>query len=69
MNILILEKKYKELDKIGEFYDAKYQPRVNNPEIRRHIYFEEIKSDFIKELNTYGFSPFILSKISYIIIN
>ena len=63
MNINIIEKKYKELNKVDEFYKAKQDPRVKNPYVNRHTYFHEIKMDFVEDLNTYGFSPYILSKV------
>jgi len=63
MNINIIDKKFRELNKVEDYLHAKFEPRVSNSEVKRHLYFKEIKNDFVEELNTYGFSPFIFSII------
>ena len=60
MNINFIGKEFERLAKLEECINYEYEPKSNLKFGKRNIYFEDIKLDFINEVNTYGFSPFIL---------
>ncbi len=63
MNLVLLDKAYNRLKDIENFDFHKFQPiAVNIENGKRHIYYNDLRYDFIEELNTYGFSPYIQSK-------
>ena len=49
------------LNALDKFINYKYEPHAIKcgKDWKRHIYFKDFKHDFIKELTTYGFSPFV----------
>ena len=59
MNLLLIDKKFKKLNLIEEFINYKFEPRSQNLKGKRHIYYNDLKFDFVDEINAYGFSPFI----------
>ena len=60
MNINFIGKEFERLAKLEECINYEYEPKTNLKSGKRNIYYEDIKLDFINEVNTYGFSPFIL---------
>lgn len=53
--------KWDKLKSIENFINYKYEPHAVKfmKKWHRHIYFKDFKNEFIKELTTYGFSPFV----------
>ena len=60
MNINFIGKEFERLAKLEDCINYEYEPKTNLKYGKRNIYFDDIKLDFINEVNTYGFSPFIL---------
>lgn len=60
MNINFIGKEFERLHRLEDFINYEYEPKSNIKYGKRNIYYEDIKLDFINEVNTYGFSPFIL---------
>ena len=60
MNINFIGKEFERLAQLEDFINYEYEPKSNLKYGKRNIYFDDIKLDFINEVNTYGFSPFIL---------
>ena len=60
MNINFIGKEFERLARLEDFINYEYEPKTSMKYGKRNIYFEDIKLDFINEVNTYGFSPFIL---------
>ena len=63
MNLVLLDKAYTRIKKIEEYDYHKYEPKSKLIEGPRHIYYNDLRKDFVEELNTYGFSPYIQSKL------
>lgn len=61
MNMSIVCNKWDKLKSIENFINYKYEPHAVKfmKKWHRHIYFKDFKNEFIKELTTYGFSPFV----------
>ena len=64
MNINFIGKEFDRLGDLEDFINYEYEPKSNKRLGKRNIYFDDIKLDFINEVNTYGFSPFILKNFS-----
>ena len=64
MNIHFISKEFDRLEHLEDYINYEYEPKSNKRLGRRNIYFDDIKLDFISEVNTYGFSPFILKNFS-----
>lgn len=64
MNLFFIDKEFKKLNVLEEYITFKYEPRSKIKKGRRHIYYKDLKNDFVEELNAYGFSPFIQSNYS-----
>ena len=60
MNINFIGREFERLAQLEDFINYEYEPKSNMKYGKRNIYFDDIKLDFINEVNTYGFSPFIL---------
>ena len=60
MNLHFIGKEFDRLERLEDFINYQYEPKSNNRLGKRNIYFDDLKLDFINEVNTYGFSPFIL---------
>jgi hypothetical protein len=60
MNIHFIGKEFENLACLEDFINYEYEPKSNLKYGKRNIYYDDIKQDFINEVNTYGFSPFIL---------
>ena len=60
MNLHFIGKEFSRLERLEDFINYQYEPKSNKRLGKRNIYFEDLKFDFINEVNTYGFSPFIL---------
>jgi hypothetical protein len=60
MNINFIGREFERLAQLEDFINYEYEPKSNLKYGKRNIYFDDIKLDFINEVNTYGFSPFIL---------
>lgn len=61
MSISIVCNKLDKIKNIENFINYKYEPHAVKfmKKWNRHIYFKDFKNEFIKELTTYGFSPFV----------
>ena len=64
MNLNFIGKEFDRLGKLEDFINYEYEPKSNKKIGKRNIYYNDIKLDFINEVNTYGFSPFILKNFS-----
>ena len=64
MNLHFIGKEFERLGRLEDIINYQYEPKSNKRFGKRNIYFEDIKLDFINEVNTYGFSPFILKNFS-----
>jgi hypothetical protein len=62
MNLFYIDKEFKKLNVLEEFLTFKFEPRSKMREGKRHTYYNDLKNDFVDEVNAYGFSPFIQSK-------
>ena len=60
MNLHYIAKEFERLEKLEDIINYQYEPKSNKRFGKRNIYFDDLKLDFINEVNTYGFSPFIL---------
>ena len=60
MNLHYIGKEFDRLGKLEDIINYQYEPKSNKRFGKRNIYFDDLKLDFINEVNTYGFSPFIL---------
>ena len=60
MNIHFIGKEFENLACLEDYINYEYEPKSNKRLGKRNIYFEDLKLDFINEVNTYGFSTFIL---------
>ena len=60
MNLNFISKEFDRLERLEDIINYQYEPKSNNKYGKRNIYFDDLKLDFINEVNTYGFSPFIL---------
>ena len=59
MNLLLIDKEFKKLNLVEEFINYKFEPRSQKLKGKRHIYYNDLKYDFVDEVNAYGFSPFV----------
>lgn len=61
MNIVFLNKQFDTLTKKESAIKFQFEPQMEklNPGWKRHIYFNELKYDFMCEISAYGFSPYI----------
>lgn len=61
MNILRVNKQFDKIKKFEKQINYKYEPRIQkeDPSWRRHMFYKELKDEFIKEISSYGFSPYI----------
>lgn len=61
MNIICLSKQFGILAKKESAIKFLFEPQMakQNPSWKRHIYFNELKYDFMCEISAYGFSPYI----------
>ena len=64
MNLNFIGKEFDRLADLEDFINYEYEPKSNKRLGKRNIYFDDIKLDFINEVNTYGFSPFILKNFT-----
>ena len=64
MNLNFIGKEFDRLAQLEDFINYEYEPKSNIKTGKRNIYYDDIKLDFINEVNTYGFSPFILKNFS-----
>ena len=60
MNLHFIGKEFVRLEKLEDIINYQYLPKSNKKLGKRNIYFDDLKLDFINEVSTYGFSPFIL---------
>lgn len=61
MNLFYIDKEFKRINLLEEYITFKFEPRSKFKEGKRHIYYDDLKNDFVEEVNAYGFSPFIQS--------
>ena len=64
MNLNFVGKEFDRLATFEDFINYEYEPKTSKKRGKRNIYYDDIKLDFINEVNTYGFSPFILKNFS-----
>lgn len=60
MNLNFINKEFDRLNTLQECIDYQFEPKSKNIGGKRNIYYEDLKHDFVNEVNTFGFSPFIL---------
>ena len=64
MNINFIGKEFEKLEKADNYINYEFEPKTNIKYGKRNIYFDEIKHEFINDLNIYGFSPYILQSFA-----
>ena len=64
MNLNFIGKEFDSLAKLEDYINYEYEPKANNKLGKRNIYFGDLRLDFVNEINTYGFSPFIFESYS-----
>ena len=62
MNLNFINQEFERLKILEEFITFKFEPRSRITVGKRSIYYNDLKRDFVDEVNNYGFSPFIPSK-------
>lgn len=62
MNLIFIDREFKRLETLEENLDYEYEPKCKFKGGKRNIYYLDLKNDFVDEVSTYGFSPFILEK-------
>ena len=62
MNILFIGKELDKLDELDNYVNYEFEPKTNifNKFGKRNTYFDEMKQEFINDINIFGFSPYIL---------
>jgi hypothetical protein len=65
MNLLFIEEQFKRLKLQEDLITYRYEPRSSQFKTQRHVYYSDMKQDFMEEVNAYGFSPFIQSNKCY----
>lgn len=60
MNLNFIDKEFKRLETVEGFIDYEFEPKCQTKQGKRNIYYDDLKLDFVDEVNTFGFSPFIL---------
>ncbi len=61
MNLNFTNKEFERLHTLESAIEYQFEPKSKVTNCgKRNIYYEDLKNDFIKEVNTFGFSPFIL---------
>ncbi len=60
MNLNFINQEFERLATIEGAIDYEFEPKSKLKYGKRNIYYEDLKNDFINEVNTFGFSPFIL---------
>ena len=60
MNLIFIDREFKRLETLEEYIDYEYEPKSKLKIGKRNIYYLDLKNDFVDEVSTYGFSPFIL---------
>ena len=60
MNINFIGKEFEKLAELDNFINYEFEPKTSIKYGKRNIYFDEIKLEFIDDVNIYGFSPYIL---------
>ena len=61
MNLVLLNKQFDDIKKVEREIEYRYEPRITkeDPKWKRHMFYSELKDEFIKEVSSYGFCPFI----------
>jgi hypothetical protein len=62
MNLNLINKEFNRLSRIDDYITFEFEPKSNLKIGKRNIYYLDLKNDFVNEVNTFGFSPFILQK-------
>ena len=62
MNLNTLLRGLQRLNELDNYVNYEFEPKTNtfNKFGKRNTYFDEMKQEFINDLNTFGFSPYIL---------
>ena len=60
MNINFIGKEFEKLAEIDKYINYEFEPKANLKYGKRNIYYDELKHEFINDVNAYGFSPYIL---------
>ena len=62
MNLNFLLKGLDRLNELDNYVNYEFEPKTNifNKVGKRNTYFDEMKQEFINDINTFGFSPYIL---------
>ena len=64
MNINFIGKEFEKLAEVDNYINYEFEPKTSIKYGRRNIYFDEIKQEFINDINIYGFSPYILQSFA-----
>lgn len=62
MNLNFINQEFNRLSRIEDYITFEFEPKSNLKIGKRNIYYLDLKNDFVNEVNTFGFSPFILQK-------
>ena len=63
MNINFIGKDFEKLKEIDNYVNYEFEPKNEIKYGKRNIYFDELKQEFINDVNIYGFSPYIFETI------
>ena len=62
-NILLLKKQLDLIEhrnkSINFFYEPRFLSNRATSQLKRHVYFDDFRKDFIEELSLFGFTPFV----------
>ena len=64
MNINLIGKEFEKLEEVDNYINYEFEPKTNIKYGKRNIFFDEIKHEFINDVNIYGFSPYILQSFA-----
>ena len=65
MNMVNFDKQFKNLlikEKIVSHY---FQPQISLSNLPRHNYYDDLKTEFVTDIKTFGFSPYLTQTVDY----
>jgi len=61
MNILKVERKFRELERREKIVEYTYNPRLKQvPGLRKHRFIKDLSNDVETDVQAYGFDPYLL---------
>lgn len=59
MNLLYIDKEFNNLQLKDQIITHIYEPKIRIKGLPRHTYYNDLKKDFVNEINVFKFSPYI----------